>query len=882
MPDRTRAPRPPIEQDEGPELTTRTEAPSRPLSDVRDELSQQPQDDETSMFDELDLDSEGTDVSWSEDDSEFEDPFDDRDVDEEGKQEGNLDGAHIERDSDGEGHTEVSLDLGESNEGPEVVSATTSGIDKPDPQFKQMRVMIYTPYTGSGNDLDELSGGSTVDKRLELLEENLAEAMQQSDEAGDGPDVLRIFMAPEWFFSRRNEAYNVQEMAQAIKGLEELSTRYPNVLLVPGSILWTDEKSAPPEPEKKKSWNPFAKKKEPEPFDKRGDLLHNTTGAFMGGKSLAYYSKQRDGSDTRFNSRSKGPTLNTDVPNIDKWVENPEQTERHSSSAPHQFELDGLKMGLEICADNGSGMLMRELYDENPEHEGVDVQMVVACGLGGGIPQAGTSSAKEGGYTLLADGLRSNDEGARRTKPIAQVGHRDGSVVESSRKQHQGVKGEDGQDAVVLDELPTQELTSKRKGGQNKANLLRMSELLPLPGRGPKPEVQPEELPELVEEPVELVANDLDTLPLDEEQDQPLDLPQNLLEEEITDPTQNDDQSDAIVETVAEQEIEERVLPPEDMPVPNEIAREPGETAQEREERLLNMDLDEYRQELKTDKTLEQELDDNGFEEKAVDGDTLKRLALAQACIEHLNREVFPYGAGNQQEDVVQTEGVAFERMKQLRTLPSTYGGNKGTSYEKYDRSDKLVGAEQGRWAVAGEHFKAGACDDYAKVAMDWFRSRAPGQTLTHMTKSNHAFLVVGDPKLPDQAVVADPWPTRPQACLWRDHFCYSEDAKPKIDMVADGKNTRKEAEKQVKFKSKKSGSKQRMKDEQLSTTIDNAKKSDDLWNVRSATSGDRAIFYVDPNWSNEEKSLKKAEFRRSMLNSQHVMPQDKKALGIK
>ena len=174
-------------------------------------------------------------------------------------------------------------------------------------------------------------------------------------------------------------------------------------------------------------------------------------------------------------------------------------------------------------------------------------------------------------------------------------------------------------------------------------------------------------------------------------------------------------------------------------------------------------------------------------------------------------------------------------------------------------------------------------------VTQDYLRTIAPGETLTRVGKGGHAFVLIGDldTEPHDQIVVADPWPTCPQACLWEDHFEYpkSEDGVPegevestKSKFVADGVNRRKTAKKQVKFRTKKTRAKDlRLGEEEVEDMLEEA--GNDVWNQRETTLQDDFVFYFDPEWSEDEHDEAKLAFAKSLEAAQHLGPKARKKL---
>ncbi len=89
-----------------------------------------------------------------------------------------------------------------------------------------------------------------------------------------------------------------------------------------------------------------------------------------------------------------------------------------------------------------------------------------------------------------------------------------------------------------------------------------------------------------------------------------------------------------------------------------------------------------------------------------------------------------------------------------------------------------------------------GNCGEHAWVAYHYLRLHAKGQQIQLSAKSglDHAFVILGDLKndKDNELAVSDAWPNNPTACLWEDHFAYTND-RTKIEnnhsQVADGKS---------------------------------------------------------------------------------------------
>ena len=315
-------------------------------------------------------------------------------------------------------------------------------------------------------------------------------------------------------------------------------------------------------------------------------------------------------------------------------------------------------------------------------------------------------------------------------------------------------------------------------------------------------------------------------------------------------------------------------------PTPTQIVEEPLPNApvspvmpeEDTDPAELDQSLEEFRETLRNQPGYAEVLEqDDAIREEAVPANVGERLAAAQKAIEHVNNNVMMYGAGNQLEDIVTTRGVSRERARAL----------KRKNVVSNDRSFR-DGAEEARASVKAEHWKAGVCDDYAKVTLDYLRSVLSGVKLSRVANDRHAFVLIGDPSTEtgDQVVVADPWPTRPQAVLWQDHFCYTEQPRVNAEITSDGKVDEK-ARKEVKPMKKQSAHKSLLGDAPLQQMLTKAREGNDIWFQRTSSSDGKAIFYYDPNWTTEVKALKRREFKAALLRSQHINAKARKNLKI-
>ena len=99
-------------------------------------------------------------------------------------------------------------------------------------------------------------------------------------------------------------------------------------------------------------------------------------------------------------------------------------------------------------------------------------------------------------------------------------------------------------------------------------------------------------------------------------------------------------------------------------------------------------------------------------------------------------------------------------------------------------------------------------------------------------------------------------------------------------EVNADGQVDHK-ARKEVKPNKKQSASKGKLRDTPLQEMLTQARKYNDIWFQRSALKEGKPVFYFDPTWTTEVKALKRAEFKASLLRSQHLSQKARRNLKI-
>ncbi|HEV7627310.1 MAG TPA: DUF4157 domain-containing protein, partial [Streptomyces sp.] len=157
------------------------------------------------------------------------------------------------------------------------------------------------------------------------------------------------------------------------------------------------------------------------------------------------------------------------------------------------------------------------------------------------------------------------------------------------------------------------------------------------------------------------------------------------------------------------------------------------------------------------------------------------RLAQASAAVNYTQNVVIEH-SGNQQRSLASTLYNSFLRMQVMRS----------NHFWDLSRLNSVPSPSDLDAAKTG-HAHGGNCGENASVAFAYLRKCAPGQHIRKASKSglDHAFVLIGHNDEPDSEwAVADPWPTKAKACLWDEHFAYTQDRtkiKVEEEMNADG-----------------------------------------------------------------------------------------------
>jgi hypothetical protein len=182
------------------------------------------------------------------------------------------------------------------------------------------------------------------------------------------------------------------------------------------------------------------------------------------------------------------------------------------------------------------------------------------------------------------------------------------------------------------------------------------------------------------------------------------------------------------------------------------------------------------------------QFDEAPKEKKTASARALTRLGHSRAAIKH-TKSVLKHGAGNQKAAL---EASNFNSYWRLAAMRDKACWEIDPSVMKWARL-----YPEAMTAAKADLAGGGNCGEHAAVAFDYLRVNASGEKVNRVAHTmDHAFVLVGDLAKDDgsEIVACDPWPTKPTACLWEDHFAYTTDPnklKKKNTVTADDKDVK-------------------------------------------------------------------------------------------
>ncbi len=227
----------------------------------------------------------------------------------------------------------------------------------------------------------QLNGLGKARVDLEAIEKYVAEAWQRITAMREAHPVVgwqAVFLAPEYYFSNQrnlNDRFYSHDVKRFIlQGLASLAKKYPKLLIVPGTVLWTKDAADTQIDGKKK---PNVKRienaiKRSELANKRFKTTILTQGWSYTGNMLS--------PDVKIAQNIAYVCLGSQMIKYQK-VGNYKEVENEKGdiyfapgSIAGRFSVGGIKYGLEICMDHALGALQTTVPSQGQVH----VQLIVS------------------------------------------------------------------------------------------------------------------------------------------------------------------------------------------------------------------------------------------------------------------------------------------------------------------------------------------------------------------------------------------------------------------------------------------------------------------------------------------------------------------------
>ncbi|MES2598213.1 MAG: hypothetical protein V4662_22960 [Verrucomicrobiota bacterium] len=293
---------------------------------------------------------------------------------------------------------------------------------------------------GTGNPrLDNLQA------RLNLLEKMVTQA-ETYNNANANPALTQVFTAPEWLFTSMDDvtageavsggALTEEEMKKVTAEVVQMSGRHPNMLIMPGTILWS---------------KPAQEMLTLDHKDTPADMLFNVAPVVADGQLVHMGYKMNDGTDVKMGCKGGAQAKPYDVADQTKGWDARVQIfmkdgmgpqaasaqqlrdlmkEQLNHNAPeraweqglrngaqpqvanHYFQALGKTFAMDICADHGDCAAIKELEKVNRENlanplitqiiqaGGADAHLVIAAGA---APRGPACAARQDGLYALND-----------------------------------------------------------------------------------------------------------------------------------------------------------------------------------------------------------------------------------------------------------------------------------------------------------------------------------------------------------------------------------------------------------------------------------------------------------------------------------------------
>ena len=257
---------------------------------------------------------------------------------------------------------------------------------------------------GEARNLQNFTSLLNWQDRLRLLRsaiETADRAIPMPGAPPPGTHVLRLFMAPEYFFSESCDRHvmDYETRGQVVAGMAKISADVPDMLLLPGTVAYfkplVDKglesrrlKADPTHQSRLVKYAGYFTIGE----EKSTYLAHNTAYAFYGGHQVFKYRKMLDCAELNAQDLKAGKVMVFATGN---------------SLGVFNFNQAGmaLRIGVEICADHDNGQLSKGGVS------GLDLQIVLSASTG---LKKDFAVLRNGGCLFQCDAGESTADGKRR------------------------------------------------------------------------------------------------------------------------------------------------------------------------------------------------------------------------------------------------------------------------------------------------------------------------------------------------------------------------------------------------------------------------------------------------------------------------------------
>jgi hypothetical protein len=237
---------------------------------------------------------------------------------------------------------------------------------------------------------------SRLEVILEMLSQKINEAKQHmlDNPAPDGEKNLAVLTAPEWFFMKPEQPFSEIDKRTIITKVRALSANVPDMVIIPGSILWSGLNGA------------------------GNKMIKNTAISVMNGNLLHEVDKYSEGLDikpyvARVQSESDPNRTIADTKDLtrkeNQWkggggiVSTDKDTSQvQNNTQSSMFNVGAVTFSVEICADYNNKRAKQELAAKNMDvaSEGVHVQVIVSAGA---PPNENNRSSRKDGLNITND-----------------------------------------------------------------------------------------------------------------------------------------------------------------------------------------------------------------------------------------------------------------------------------------------------------------------------------------------------------------------------------------------------------------------------------------------------------------------------------------------